>query len=595
MKKQPWPLLAILASTGFIACAGSIDAADTETVGPADNDPAFPGRTGKTPNIPGASPSPVGGGPGAMMGLPPGPGMAAGGMSAATPSGPGGKVGGLPMSRLTQEQYLNTVRDLLGPDAATVSGLPSDVSGPSGFAGTGVVTGAEARSFMLAAESLGKLVATKNRDLVPCDNAKTGDEACAELFIKSFGRRVFRRSLEAVERDRLMTLYRAVRMEPLATHDLALGNVATALFQSPKFLYRWERGPRPLLPEQGLVRLYPDEVASRLSYFLWNTMPDSDLFSAVDNGGLSTPAGIEKEVSRMLKSPRLATTLSSFLGHLLEIDSLDDIAKNPTLFPKFNAILAKDMGEEVARFADGVIRTGDGTFSSLMLSATTFATKRLAAVYGVKTASDNFEAVELPSAERFGLLSKAAFLSTHATANNSHPIKRGRVVFERLLCGSLPPVPDDVPPPKAPSANLSVRQVFEMHAENPCAKSCHGFLDPPGFAFENYDAIGGFRVTDGGKPVDASGTLRTPGGTMLPFKNGKDLAQGLATHEEARRCFATQLGRYFLDRAEGADDRAWMDAAFQGFASKNYDIRGLLVAMTTSDAFRFRQPTTEEK
>jgi hypothetical protein len=196
--------------------------------------------------------------------------------------------------------------------------------------------------------------------------------------------------------------------------------------------------------------------------------------------------------------------------------------------------------------------------------------------------------------QRFGLLTQVHFLSTHADGKQSHPVKRGALLYTQLLCGELPAPPAEIPQPKPPRADVSNRERFAEHGAAACAKGCHALIDPLGFALESYDGTGRFRTQDGGKPVDAAATLTFPGGGQKPVNNAGELVRALVASEDLTRCVATQWARYALARRETAADDAALAAAARAFAASGQDLRELIVAVTRTPSFLYRTIAAEE-
>jgi hypothetical protein len=223
-----------------------------------------------------------------------------------------------------------------------------------------------------------------------------------------------------------------------------------------------------------------------------------------------------------------------------------------------------------------------------------FVNQPLAAVYGMTGVQGmDLKRADLSSDQRAGLLTQAAFLTVTGATDGSHPVKRGKKIFERLLCGELPPPPADVPPPKPASEGGTTRERFAEHSANACATGCHANLDPLGFAFENYDGIGKFRTMDNGRPVDSSSSFQLDG-KLVKFGNARELVQTLAASQTVRDCFATQWLRFALRRFEADGDRASLDGIRGGFSKTGGNIRDLLVGVVGARSFRYRAPADGE-
>jgi hypothetical protein len=353
------------------------------------------------------------------------------------------------------------------------------------------------------------------------------------------------------------------------------------MLMSPSFLYRWELAPGAAIREGAFIRFNGYEIASRLSYLLWASMPDDQLFAAAGAGKLSTPDQIEAEARRMLKETRTADTLGEFFVQWLDATALPETKRNAQLYKTFTPQLALAMLAETRAFAADLVMKGDGKLETL-LSSPRGLDPALAVVYGA--ASDG---------QRAGILTQATFLTAHAKADETYPIGRGRTVADRLLCRELPLPPDDIPDPKPPAEGLTTRERFAEHGSNPCAFACHSVIDPLGFAFETYDAIGAWRTVDQGKPVDATGKV-TLDGAEKSFVNAVELTHQLAASKEVQDCMARQWFRYALRKKERAGDEPSVTWAQDVFRKSGGDLRELIVALTKTRSFSHRTASMGE-
>jgi hypothetical protein len=357
--------------------------------------------------------------------------------------------------------------------------------------------------------------------------------------------------------------------------DESVSLLLAAMLQAPQFLYLWERTSADD-PAAALVALTADEVASRLSYLLWRSMPDAALFAAVDSGKLSTPEDITREARRLLADPRSNDSLVEFVRGWFRLPSRRDDA------------LSSAASGETELFVKSVLEQG-GSLEGLLTSPTNFVNATLAPLYGASNVSgDELRPLVVDATKRFGLLTQVSFLGSNADGAQSHPVKRGAVVYHQLLCGELPPVPANVPQPEPQREGVSNRVRFAAHSENACAVGCHRVLDPLGFAFESYDGTGRFRTTDGGSPVDASGSVELPSGKQLVFQNARELVEQLATSSEARDCATKQALRLTLARHDIAADATSLAQMATAFSAAGFDVRELFVAAVTTPSFTYR-------
>jgi hypothetical protein len=452
------------------------------------------------------------------------------GMPVVDPTDPNA-AGPMPLRRLNRREYNNTVRDLLGLDLQPASEFPVDKDSTFGFTRSGIVATLDAELLQTAAESLA--AAANIAGLVGCDVA-TGDEACARAFIESFGLKAYRRPLTTEEIDRLLALFTSVRTAVGSSFEDSIRAVLEGILQSPGFLYRWELGNAAPTLEGAVAKLNGYEMASRLSYFLWRTMPDQALFDAAAAGTLASEDEIRTQAERMIVDTKGRTAISSFFNHWLATTT-EEIAfrnKSPELYPEFDTALQTAMAAETEAFAASVIFDGDGTFTSLLTATATSANGPLATLYGATTGA-------LDPAQRAGILTRAGFLTVTGASDGSHPVKRGIKIYRDLMCKQLIPPPGvEIPPPEPASAGGTTRERFARHAENECA-TCHLVIDPLGFAFEHYDGIGRYREMDNGGVVDSSSST-TLDGVTVQFSDAVGLSQALAASAEVQACFARQ-------------------------------------------------------
>jgi hypothetical protein len=405
---------------------------------------------------------------------------------------------------------------------------------------------------------------------------------------------VFRRPVLADEKAALLKVYKDMRVAPLSyDHKGALRVVLQAMLQAPQFLYRWELGPSAPTSDGELLKLNGFEVASRLSYTLWRSMPDDGLLDAAQAGKLATAVGIAEAARRMVGDPKARETVMDFHAQWLSLERLETLPKDPKVYPDWSAGLAAAMQDETSRFvADALL--GEGKLDALFTGSTGFVNGALAKLYGISGITGNdFKKVALPK-ERAGLFTQGSFLAVEALPQESSPVRRGKVITERLLCQHLAPAPPDlnVTPPK-PVANQQTREAYEVHTSNQYCRSCHQMMDPLGFAFEAFDGIGRYRTMETGRPVNAASSI-TLGGQVRRFDGAREFLGILAGSDDVRRCVATQWMQFALAREITEDDRAPFGAAYAAFAKSGFDVRELLVAMLATKSFTHRRPAAEE-
>jgi hypothetical protein len=501
-----------------------------------------------------------------------------------------------PLRRLTRIEYDNTVRDLLGDETRPAAAFPADARGPAGFLDPVAVGDVEVQRLLDAGEALARTaVARRLPALLACDPSARGEATCASEFVRNFGRRAYRRPLRDDEATRLIGLYDAVRAPPIAaTFAEGIETVLAAILQSPAFLYHWE-SVGPEVVTDGRIRLSPHVVAARLSYFLWRSMPDEALDAAADQGTLADPAEIARHARRLLSDPvRAPQAIADFQRQLFDVEHIDQVAKDPGRHPEYDTALKHSMLAEFDAFVTKVTLER-GALSALFQSERSFVDAKMASFYGLAPVSSTTE-ITLPPQRRAGVLGLPAFLSVHASAVDSSAVKRGKIIREALLCQPIPPPPPGVDTtPPAPTAEETSRQAMERHvkAGGTCA-NCHRMIDPLGFAFEHFDAVGRHRVAQAGQPIDARTTIEALDGRSVAVEDGNELARLLSTSPTVRECMTRQWFRFASGRREVGEDGPSLAAAHETFAREGYDVRELLVAITTSPAFLYRGPSEGE-
>jgi len=592
--------LYIAALTPVLGCTGVVDNSQLGTgTGGAGTVGTGSGGAGSSMGPKGSG----GSGSGSSSGGAPGPGSSGSGGSAATGTGGASAdpnaAGLLPLRRLTAREYLNTVRDLLG-DATTlaagdVPGEADDLSNNAfPFRQPMVIATSDAGNLQLAAEALAKNVASRLSTLLPCTPANASAEAgCANQFITAFGLKAYRRPLTTAEVANLTAVYQAGRSTVMLDFNGAIGLVIEAMLQGPAFLYHWEMDAGPAVRDGNVVQLGNYQMASRLSYYLWGSMPDAALFSAAAAGQLSTAEGVQTQAQRMLMDDKAKTMVADFVADWLDINTIVTRPKDPALYSMWNPDLVAAMETEVRTFATSNI-FGSGALADLFTSPKSSVNQALASVYGVSGVTGTTpKAVTFDGGQRGGILSLAGFLAVTGASNGSSPVLRGHAVLTRVLCQTVPDPPPNVQPPKPPMAGLTTRQRFEEHDMQDCARSCHSLMDPIGFGFEHYDGIGKYRTTDQNMPVDSSSSIVLDG-QKQDFADAIGLGKLLAASPQVQGCLTTQVMRYALNRWDSPADAASIDAARTAFQTGGLNIRTLLTSVATSRTFRYRAPAAGE-
>lgn len=504
--------------------------------------------------------------------------------------------GEAPLRRMTHTQYNNTVRDLFpGADIPPQTILVDPKV--NGFENNSEVQAPSAllvEQYQKAALAVTAAAMAKPDGFLPCPADGGPDPAtCGHDLLRDLGARAFRRPLAADEE----AAYLAFFDQQMAEHNFNVGLqlAMQAILQAPPFIYFPEFGGDPLVDQPELVALTGHELAARLSYFLWDTTPDETLLAAATAGDLDEIAGIEAEVLRMLDDPRARTSLVNFHRQWFDLDKIAEVNPDLATYPEFTPALRTSMRSEIDRFVESTIFDGAGTFAALLTSPATTVDTQLAALYKVAAPPpDTWTDLDLPASERSGILTRAGFLARTAHAVHPSPVRRGVFVLSRLLCVPPAPPPPNVntsPPDESdPDQPKTNRERYAKHTAQDTCGGCHQSIDGVGFGFENYDALGKWRTLDNSYPVDASGELI---GTDVdgPFVGALELSQKLATSTQAHNCVVSQVYRYALGRNTGLDDLCSLADLRGQFAAASGDIRALLLAVVTSDAFRFRRGT----
>jgi hypothetical protein len=499
------------------------------------------------------------------------------------------------MLLLSRAQYVNSLQDLFGaitPNLDDALGADASYQVTDGqVAQFGLIQAnidlTTITNYQGAAELVAAAVVaspTTLATLVPC-SAGAAQRTCAQSFVQSFGALAYRAPLaDAADIARHMALYDA---GATVSHAHGIELVLRGMLQSARFLYRVEIGTGSAAP--NALRLSPYEIAARLSYVLWNTVPDATLRQAATAGSLTTQAQVTAQLSRMLQDPRGQALLPGFLANMIELSGLPSAVKDPSIYPGWNGTLATSMQGQARAFFDDVLNQQGGTLSALLTSPTVFVNSDLAGYYGV-TAGATFQRFTLPAGKASGLLTLPALLTLMAKPDQPWPIYRGKFVRELLLCQDLPSPPPNVPMPPAIEAGVSVRQRLAEHETNAVCGSCHTMMDPIGFGFGDYDGLGHVQTMDGNQSIDVSGAVEGAFKTDIdgPFMGVAELANELAGSTQVRQCFERQWFRYAMSRYEQAPDNCSMKSIDDAFQAANDSLNVLPNALVQSDAFLYR-------
>lgn len=511
-------------------------------------------------------------------------------------------IGSAPMRRLSNIEYLNTMRALFSDVTPTVPALPADAT-VAGFENDAASLGPsdvriaryEEIAFLFTRDATANDAALMRFTGCTSITTEVEQQACAERFIDAFGLSTHRRPLEAEERTRYLALFDAQQRD--IDFRGAIQLVAMAMLQGPYFIYRLELSGDsggPTVPLSGY------ELATRLSYFLWQSTPDDALMAAAAAGELNDPAQAEMHARRLLADPRATTAVIDFHRQWLSFDRIQAIehqtrANDPE--GVWTSEAQRSAQEEMTRFVGSVFER-EGTLTALLTSRRSYVNATLAGIYGVEGPSDDatFTEVELPEDERAGVLTRVSAMASHAHTGNPSPPLRGVYLMTHLLCEppQSPPADADLTPPVAPpgSGPMTNRQLFEQRTGHAPCNSCHTRIDGLGFGFEHYDERGVYLDTDEGLPVDATGMLT---GTDIngPYDGAVELSERMATSRDVQACATERWFRFAAGRAPEARDGCVLGNLQTRLRQTDGDIRELMIALITSPEMRSRPVITE--
>jgi hypothetical protein len=587
------------------ACQGQVEPASpgagTGASGPGTGGATSPGGGSGSGGAGASGPTGTGNAPATGTG---GTGGTTGPGSGGNGPGSGGSsgTGGAPVAfapsagayrRLTASAFRNSLRDLLqGP--VTVGSLEPDSWSIGGFATVSAATvslsAAGVEQYQAAIDSATAAAfadATRRAKLLGCTPASATDMACFQSFVTKFGRLAWRQPLTPAQVTRYTTL--------IATAASTLGDVTEGmragmqgLLLSPNFLYRLERGAAPAGGGTGAFWQYTSsEIASRLSYFLTNSTPDTTLLDLADKNGLQTKEAILAQADRLLASAVGREAIGNFATELYQLQVIASRAKDPS-FSEYTPALQTAMMQEIPAMFQAIVFDRNASALELLTTRNTFVTKELAALYGLPTtglSSTALTAATLPATgQRAGLLTTAGFLSLYANQEEGSPTQRGKFIRETILCTSIPMPPANVStelPDLPAGVVLTKRQRMAMHETVPSCAVCHKQMDPLGFPLESFDAIGKYRTTDQGLAIDVSGELD---GTS--FNGPVELGQKLAAHPAVADCLVRNMYRYGTGHVETTTEQPVLDTLKAGFRTGGYHLRDLMRDIVSSDGFR---------
>lgn len=509
-----------------------------------------------------------------------------------TDDGPGEEIDVIPapggMRRLTPNQYRASVGVLLGDAAAEVADPPSLPQLGHFDSHTAVnesLTPTDIERYESSAMRIGTAVQNDHSALaavVPCV-APTAAASCYDTVAEEFGRLAWRRPLTAEEISQIVDIANAGNAWGEGDFLTGIKYEIAAILQSPNFLYVVELGEPT--GDGDLRELGNYEMASRLSFFLLGHTPDGALLDTAEQGQLTSDDQVRAVAQDLLERPEARERVAEFYDELYRLRELDNKGKDDEMFPTFTPELAAAMRQETLLLLQNVVFEEEGNFLDVYDANYTFVNNDLAALYGMAPPDFPWQLVPFPEGQaRAGFLSHPAFLTAFSHSAVNSPTRRGLFVQETLLCTTIEPPPPDVNPvAPTPQDGQTLREWLEQqhNAEDSCA-ACHGLMDPVGFAFENYDAIGGYRMLDNGLPIDSSGNV--PG--LGTFADAQELAGLVRNDPRTPTCVVRNLYRSTLGHDDGLDQLEGMTQLNEVFAETEYDYKNLMVELTVNPLFR---------
>ncbi len=497
-----------------------------------------------------------------------------------------------PTARLSMNEYRRTMAELWKGVTLPALTLPTDTrigAYDSLVAQQTTSSSGYLDAFHDSAKAIA-VAAMGARDRWSTCTATQDAKACGYAIIANFGKRALRRPLEAAE----VTRYRIFFDAALAKYgaDVADRMLVEAFLQSPSFLYRIETGAAPGA-NAAEVPLTAWELAARLSYLFLDSMPDAELFTAAEDGSLTAAAGVETQVRRLLNSASARLAVGHFQDQWLELDKIAKLAKAPEVMPGFSDATTAKLRDATEKFVDHAFWQS-GTLTALLTDPKAFVDATIGPLYGVNNAPASLSLVDVPAPQRAGLLTQVGLLSALATDTRSSPVFRGVFVMDRLLCAAPPPPPADaLTAPQRPGTVITTRDKFEIAHGGPTCTGCHTLIDGIGFAMEHYDAVGRWRDSENGAPINAQGGIEGLSPAIDgAFDGAIALSDRLAASARTRDCLAATWVSYAAGIIRDQIDACSLQPIVRQFADRNLDMRELLAAVATSPSFRsIKTPT----
>jgi hypothetical protein len=568
-----------------VSCAAIFSVACSNTIG-GEGPNGQPGVGGTGNTATGGGGATMNGGSGGTAAGGTG-GSGTGGSSTGGSAGSGPlTTGGVTLRLLTRAEYLASLKSLFG-NLTTPLDLPDDPS-VGGYIALGAskvsvnptgVDAYEAASRAVVAEVFATMA--RWQPLVGCQPQANLSDTCVETFVRTFGKRAFRRDLSDAESQQWVQVAREAAVLAGNNAVQGLSTLTSGLLQSPNFLYRVEN--TALDPSNDRLKYDGRSMADRLAFFLTGGPPSAELLAAGESGQLDTADGVRAAATSMLGDPSLVGRLTSFFNEYMQADLVMTAEKDPALFSNFNESMKTSMREGMRLFLERVVLAPGADVRTLFDSNQVFADATLAPIYGVTAPASGFAQFTAPPQQgRVGIMGQAGILAAHSKSDHSSPTKRGVFMLQAFLCTT--------PPPPLPGVNtmimmdptLTTRQRLERHrADDQCA-GCHALFDPLGMALEHFDSIGQYRETENGLAIDPSGSLED--GTFI---NGSaELGTALRNNAAVTECLLRNFYRNVNGRDDDVHDQAQIDAMATSLSSRGYVFRDLIADFVVSDAFR---------
>jgi hypothetical protein len=502
------------------------------------------------------------------------------------------------LRRITESQYRHTIADVFSSEtkSSEIKGTEIKINArfeperrvdrllAIGSAQLSLTSSGFEQYFTLANSISDQVLGEKRRaSSVPCKPADPAraDDACARLFIEKYGELLFRRPLTKPE---ISARLRTTSMGAKQSNDFYAGLklALTSLLLAPEFLFRVETAePDPAHPQQ--YRLDGYTKAARLSFLLWDSAPDPELLAAARSGAIHTEAGLKQQLNRMISSPRFEDGARAFFADMLQLDGIENLVKDPAIYPKFNQSVADSAKEQTLKTTLDLLLHKKRDYRELFTSNDTFINRPLASVYRIPFASSSdWAAYTFPqSSERSGILTQVSFLSLFAHPGSSSPTKRGIKLYEIFMCQATPDPPADVDFSRVQdSSKGTVRGRLLDHMQNVGCAGCHRRTDPPGLALEHFDGLGQLRTTENGATIDVSAGING-----VKFAGAQGLGQYLHDSPRVTDCLVRNVYSYGVGHEADAQDQDYLLSQVKAFASKEYRFPDLITQIAASPEF----------